>query len=167
MPLVAFDTLPDDARLWVFGARAPLDDVDAPRLLGAVDGFLKTWKAHGSPLTCARDFREEYFLLVAVDEGASDASGCSIDGLFRLLQQAEAGVGTSLVGGGVVYFRDKLGLVHALAREDFVRLAATGEVDGDTPVFDTTLTSVGDLRTKFERPARESWHADLIPSARR
>ena len=36
MPQVAFDTLPDDARLWIFGARAPLDDVDAPRLLGAV-----------------------------------------------------------------------------------------------------------------------------------
>jgi hypothetical protein len=167
MPLVPFDTLPDDARLWIFGARAPLDDVDAPRLLGAVDGFLKTWKAHEQPLTCARDFREEYFLLVAVDERASNASGCSIDGLFRLLKQAEEGVGTSLVGGGTVYFRDKLGLVHALARGDFETLAAHGDVDGETPVFDTTITTVGDLRAKFERPARESWHADLLPKARR
>lgn len=166
MPLVALESLPDDARLWVFGARAPLDDIDAPRLLGAVDGFLKTWKAHGNPLTCARDFREEYFLLVAVDERASDASGCSIDGLFRLLQQAEEGVGTSLVGGGTVYFRDKVGLVHALAREDFSRLATLGDVDGNTPVFDTTITTVGDLRKKFERPARRSWHADLLPTKR-
>ncbi|MEX2182489.1 MAG: hypothetical protein WD771_10635 [Gemmatimonadaceae bacterium] len=167
MPLVPFDTLPDDARLWVFGARAPLDDVDAPRLLGVVDGFLKSWKAHDNPLTCARDFREEYFLLVAVDERASDASGCSIDGLFRLLKQAEEGVGTSLVGGGTVYFRDKLGLVHAVSRADFQQLAATGEVNAETPVFDTTLTSVGELRSRFERPARESWHADLLPTAHR
>ena len=162
MPLVPFDTLPDDARLWVFGARAPLDEIDAPRLLGAVDGFLKQWKAHGNPLTCARDFREEYFLLVAVDERASDASGCSIDGLFRLLQQAEEGIGTSLVGGGTVYFRDELGLVHALSRADFQVLGSTGDVDGDTPVFDTTVTTVGELRTRFERPARDSWHADLL-----
>ena len=167
MPQVSFDTLPDDARLWIFGARAPLDDVDAPRLLGAVDGFLKTWKAHGTPLTCARDFRDEYFLLVAVDERASNASGCSIDGLFHLLQQAEDGVGTSLVGGGTVYFRDKVGLVHALSRDDFGRLAAQGEVTGDTPVFDTTLTTVGDLRKRFERKAKDSWHADLLQPARR
>jgi hypothetical protein len=167
MPIVEFEQLPDDARLWIFGAGAPLDDVDAPRLLGAVDGYLKTWKAHGNPLSCSRDFREEYFLLIAVDERASNASGCSIDGLFRLLQQAEAGVGTSLVGGGTVYFRDKLGLVHALPRADFERLAADGEVNGDTPVFDTTLTTVGDLRQKFERPARQSWHADLLPAVGR
>jgi hypothetical protein len=163
MPLVPFASLPDDARLWIFGARAPLDDVDAPRLLGAVDRFLKEWKAHGNPLTCGREFLEEYFLLVAVDERASDASGCSIDGLFRLLQQAEEGIGTSMVGGGNVYFRDQSGLVHCVSRGDFAVMGQDGDVTGDTPVFDTTLTTVGDFRARFERPARQSWHADLLP----
>lgn len=163
MPLVALDTLPDDSRLWIFGARAPLDDVDAPRLLGAVDRFLKEWKAHGTPLTCSREFLEEYFLVVAVDERTSDASGCSIDGLFRLLQQAEAGIGTTMVGGGTVYFRDTLGLVHCVPRADFAVMAQDGDVTGDTPVFDTTITSLGEFRARFERPARQSWHADLFP----
>lgn len=163
MPLVALDTLPDDSRLWIFGARAPLDDVDAPRLLGAVDRFLKEWKAHGEPLTCAREFLEEYFLVVAVDERTSDASGCSIDGLFRLLQQAEEGIGTTMVGGGTVYFRDALGLVHCVPRADFAMMGQDGDVTGDTPVFDTTITSLGDFRARFERPARQSWHADLLP----
>lgn len=162
MPLVPFDSLPDDARLWVFGARAPLDDVDAPRLLGAVDGFLKTWKAHGEPLTCARDFRDEHFLLVAVDERASGASGCSIDGLFRLLKQAEEGVGTSLVGGGLVYFRSIAGLAVSCSRREFEHMSAMGDVDGETPVFDTTVTTMGEFRARFERPARASWHAELL-----
>lgn len=162
MPLVPFDQLPDDARLWVFGARAPLDEVDAPRLLGAVDRFLNEWKAHGQPLTCAREFLEEYFLVVGVDERASNASGCSIDGLFRLLQQAEDGIGTSMVGGGHVYFRDASGLVHCVSRADFTLLGVEGDVTGDTPVFDTTLTTVGDLRRRFERPARETWHQALL-----
>jgi hypothetical protein len=165
--LVPFDTLPDDSRLWVFAARAPLDEVDAPRLLGAVDGFLKTWTAHGAPLTCGREFLHEHFLVVAVDERTSNASGCSIDGLFKLLQQAEAGVGTSLVAGGQIFFRGPTGFVHSCSRAEFEHMAALGDVTGETVVFDTTVTSLGDFRARFEQPARASWHADLLPDQAR
>ena len=91
MPLVPFERLPDDGRCWVFAARAPLDEVDTPRLLAAVDGFLMTWQAHGAPLTCAREFRDEHFLVIGVDVREADASGCSIDGLFHVLQQVGHG----------------------------------------------------------------------------
>ena len=167
MPLVPFDQLPEDARLWVFAARAPLDEVDAPRLLAAVDGYLLTWKAHGAALTCARDFRDEYFLAVGVDERATDASGCSIDGLFRVLQAMEDGIGTSMVGGGMVYFRGAGDLVLFCTRAEFEAMARRGDVDGETLVFDTTVTSVRDYRARFERRARESWHAQLLPAQAR
>lgn len=162
MPLVALETLPDDARCWVFGARAPIDEIDEPRLLGAVDRFLKQWKAHGMPLVCGREFREEHFLIVAVDEKASDASGCSIDGLFRTLQEIEAGIGTTMVGGGNVYFRDSSGLVHCLPLPEFEQLIAAGDVTGETMVFDTTVTTLGALREHFETRAADSWHRQLL-----
>ena len=162
MPLVPFETLPDDARCWVFAARAPLDEVDEPRLLAAVDGFLLAWKAHGNALTSGRTFVDEHFLVVGVDERASDASGCSIDGLFRVLEKIEDGIGTSMVGGGNVYFRAG-GLVICATRAQFEALATMGELDGETPVFDTTVSTVGDFRARFERHARESWHAQLMP----
>lgn len=167
MPLVPIETLPDDSRLWIFGARAPLDEVDAPRLMGAVDRFLNDWKAHNQPLTCAREFVDEHFLVVAVDERTEDASGCSIDGLFRLLQQAEEGIGTSMVGGGIVHFRGPVGMVHSCTRAEFTLMALEGDANEDTPVFDTTLTKLGDYRKRFEVPARESWHKELIAQARR
>jgi hypothetical protein len=162
MPLVPFDTLPDDSRCWVFGARAPIDDVDEPRLLAAVDRYLKQWKAHGQPLVCGRVFRDEHFLVVAVDERASDASGCSIDGLFRTLQEIEAGIGTSMVGGGNVYFRDEGGMVHCLPLPDFEFAAKSGDVSGETTVFDTTVTTLGAYRERFEGAARDSWHRQLL-----
>lgn len=163
MPLVPFERLPDDARCWVFAARAPLDEVDEPRLLAAVDGFLLTWKAHGAPLTSARLFRDEHFLVVGVDERASDASGCSIDGLFRVLEKIEDGIGTSMIAGGQVYFRAPGGIVTNATRPQFEAMATMQEIDGDTPVFDTTVTTVGEFRARFERKARESWHAQLMP----
>lgn len=166
MPLVPFEKLPDDARCWIFAARAPLDEVDAPRMLAAVDSYLLAWKAHGAPLTSGREFRDEHFLAVGVDERTSDASGCSIDGLFKVLQGIEEGIGTSMVGGGTVYFRDAGGFVHGCTRAEFEHMAAMGEVGTATPVFDTTLTTVGEYRTRFERPAGESWHRSLLPSGR-
>lgn len=130
--------------------------------MGAVDRFLKQWKAHGAPLTCGRTFRDEHFLIVAVDEAASDASGCSIDGLFRTLQEIEDGIGTSMVGGGNVYFRDEGGLVHCLPLPEFEQLAAQGEVTPATTVFDTTVTTLAAYRERFEGPAGSSWHRQLF-----
>jgi hypothetical protein len=162
MPMTSFDTLPDDARVWVFAASAPLDEVDATRLLATVDGFLLQWNAHGHPLTSARDWRDERFLVVGVDQRTEGASGCSIDGLFRTLKGLEASIGATLVAGGQVYFRDSIGLVHSVSRPEFSTMAKHGEVSGSTPVFDTSLTTAGDFRAKFERPASSSWHAELL-----
>ena len=162
MPLTTFDKLPDDARVWVFGAAAPVDDIDAAKLLAAVDAYLVTWKAHGHPLTAAREWRDERFLVIGVDQRTEGASGCSIDGLFRTLQDLERAVGSSMVGGGLVFFRGPGDLVCALPRDDFEALARRGGADGTTPVFDTTITSAGDYRKRFERPASESWHNTLL-----
>ncbi len=166
MPLTDFSKLPDDARIWVFGAAAPVDDVDAPRLLAAVDAFMIPWKAHGHALTSAREWRDDRFLVIGVDQRTEGASGCSIDGLFRALQMLEEAIGTSLVAGGRVYFRDSLGLVHSVTRAEFEAMGKRGEVGPDTPVFDTTLTTAGAYRASFERPARDGWHVDLLPVAR-
>lgn len=165
MPLTTFDKLPDDARVWVFGVAAPVDDIDAAKLLAAVDAYLVTWKAHGHPLTAARQWRDERFLAIGVDQRTEGASGCSIDGLFRTLQDLERAVGSSMVGGGLVFFRGPGDLVCALRREDFEALARRGGADGDTPVFDMTITTAGDYRARFEVPASSSWHKSLLPKA--
>ena len=162
MPLTSFANLPDDARVWIFGAAAPVDDIDSVKLLAAVDTFLMQWKAHGHPLTSARDWRDERFLVIGVDQHTEGASGCSIDGLFRTLQELERAVGSSFVGGGLVFFRGPGDLVCSLPREDFEALARRGGADGATPVFDTTITTAGDYRARFERPASETWHKALL-----
>jgi hypothetical protein len=162
MPLTAFENLPDDARVWIFGAAAPVDDIDSAKLLAAVDTFLVQWKAHGHPLTSAREWRDERFLVIGVDQHTEGASGCSIDGLFRTLQELEPAVGSSLVRGGLVFFRGPGDLVCALARDDFEALSRRGGADGTTAVFDTTITTAGDYRARFERRASESWHKSLL-----
>jgi hypothetical protein len=162
MPIVPFDRLPPDARVWLFAASDPLSATDAGRLLDEVDGFLAGWQAHGTPLVCGRDWRHGRFVAVGVDQSAAGASGCSIDGLFRALQRLQSSLGTALVGGGRIFFRDARGDIRCVDRPAFARLAAEGSVGPETPVFDLSVTTAGAYRAAFERPASESWHRELL-----
>ena len=162
MPQVPFDTLPDDARLWVFGSSQPLQGDASARLLDEVDAFLRVWAAHGAPLRAARDWRDDHFLAVGVDQSTAGASGCSIDGLFRSLRSIERELGTTFLGGGRVFYRDPSAGVRVVERDEFGDLAAAGMVGDETLVFDTTVATTGEWRRLFERHAAESWHAGLL-----
>jgi hypothetical protein len=164
MPRVSFEELPDDARVWVFGAASEVTPPASERLLDAVDDFLAHWNAHGSPLVCAREWRDDHFLAIGVDQSTAGASGCSIDGLFRTLQRLEPELGTTLLGAGRVYYRDADGRVNVATRPNFTQLARQGKVGAQTVVYDTSLTSAAAWRGEFERTAQESWHAKLLPS---
>lgn len=165
MPILEFSQLPQDARVWLFGASAPIDDVDEGRVLATVDKFLKTWQAHGHPLYAARDWRDGRFLAIGVDTSREGASGCSVDGLFRALKGIEGGIGTTLLDRSLVYFRDDEGVVHGVSREDFAHLAREGHVGPDTTVMDLSITDAAAYRQQFERRAGESWHAALLAQA--
>ena len=162
MPIVPFDSLPDASRVWVFGSDRALKGSDAEELLAEVDRFLAGWKAHGVPLTCARDWRDEHLLTIGVDSTRENASGCSIDGLFRVFQALERPLGTRLVGGGRVFYRDDAGQVQCVARDRLAELMAKGAVSDTTPVFDTSLTTAGEWRQHFEAPAGETWVGALL-----
>ncbi len=162
MPLVPFETLPDSARVWVFGSDRPISEEGTQTLMKAVEGFLSEWKAHGEPLTVGYEWRFGRLLVVGVDQRTAGASGCSIDGLFRVLQELGPTVGATLVGGGRVYYRDRNGEVQSAERSELTALAASGAISDDSVVFDTSLTDLGSLRSGFEKAARKSWAAKFF-----
>ena len=161
MPVVPFETLPDAARVWIFGSDRPLTEEGTTALLKHVDEYLAGWKAHGAPLTVGSQHLDGRFLVIAVDQTTAGATGCSIDGLFRVLQGIEPTVGASLVGGGRVYYRGAESVVQSTTREQLPALAASGEITKDTVVFDMTLTDLGNFRSGFEKRAKDSWIAEI------
>jgi hypothetical protein len=158
MPIVPFESLPDASRVWVFASDGTLSGAVADTLLAAVDQFLAEWKAHGVPLRAARDWRDGRFLAIGVDVTAENASGCSIDGLFRVLQELERTIGTKLVGGGRVFYRTRSG-VESASRDKFTERVRQGEVGRETPVFDTSVITAADWRQRFEHAAGQGWTA--------
>jgi hypothetical protein len=155
--------LPDDARLWIFGASRPLAAEEASRLDEETARFLEGWAAHGEELAGAFEWRYDRFLIIAVDERRAAASGCSIDALMGHVRQLESELGVDLVSGSPVWYRDGEEIRFA-SRREFRELATSGDVSGRTVVFDLTVGRLGELRAgRWELPANSSWHGQLLP----
>jgi hypothetical protein len=159
VPILPFDSMPDAARVWVFGTAQPVLGSAAERLVSVVDSFVHGWLAHGQPVVGGFDWRYDHFLLIAADEEATGVSGCSIDSLFRTLKQVEREEGITMLDSSLVWYRDSAGAVQSVTRAEFRELIAADEVGEDTIVFDNTVGSVGGVRGGgWERPAHTSWH---------
>ena len=167
MPGIEFSELPQSARIWVYGADKDLSPESEQKMLAAVDQFLSQWAAHGVPLHTARRWDEGRFLTIGVDSTKEGASGCSIDVLYRSLKALEPSLGGAhIVTSGLIYYRGADGAIHSVTRDEFSDLAAKGEIDLNTEVYDLSVTSLQEWEGRFKSRAGDSWHASLMPAAR-
>jgi hypothetical protein len=153
-----FPAFPDDAKLWVYAMSRPLSDDQRGLVMSRLADFVTQWNSHGAPVSGAFDITENRFVLITgfVDGGVG---GCSTDSMVRVMKQLRE-EGLDGFDRSLVFFRDAKNSVQAVSREDFQALVAAGQVDADTPVFDTTVQFIGDLRRGgFETTFAKSWHA--------
>ncbi len=163
MSRIAFDQLPDPARLWVFAADRPLTTGERDALAGAVEAGLAAWNAHGSPVRWGWRIAHEQFLLIGVDETETALSGCSIDSAVHAIRALESRLGVSFLDNARIFYRGEAGVARA-TRPEFRELARSGAVDAETVVFNNVLETVGEFRRGlWEVPLRESWHAQAFP----
>jgi hypothetical protein len=157
MPHIDISQLPDESRIWIFGISPPLDERKGQRFLAAIDPFLDAWTAHNRPIVSARDLLYGSFLVIAVDR-QSETSGCSIDRMFGLLRQLERDLGVSILDADRIFIRGDDSAVRAMSRALF-----RDSGDSQMIVFDTIAERLSAIRSgKWQRPARESWHSDLL-----
>ena len=163
--MIAFPRLsqmPSQARLWLYMTDRPLTDEEADLLLHRVDAFMETWSSHGRQVLGAAEFAEHRVLGLAAVVREGDISGCGIDKSVHVLEGIGESVGFGIEGGLQIHYRARDGVIQSTTRSEFRRLVQEGMVDGETPVFDLSVTRVGDLR-RLELPLRESWHARAFP----
>ncbi|MCG8469806.1 MAG: hypothetical protein MJB57_16635 [Gemmatimonadetes bacterium] len=163
---VPIEALPDDARVWVYGSNRRLDDTEVAAVRDDLTSFVDRWTAHGAQLEAAADVIENRFVIVAVDERAASASGCSIDAMVHHLAELEGRLSCSLLDSTRIFYREDTGDIEAVDRAAFREVAAAGALGAETRVFDPTLATLGELRAgKLERPLADSWHRRLVSEA--
>ena len=164
MSVTTIDQLSDDSKVWIFGASAALSEQQRDLAQSHLARFLREWTAHGTDVPAAVDVPEGQFILVAADEAAAPG-GCSIDRLFRFMNELGRALGVSLLDSSLVFYRDETGRVTSVPRSEFKKMAAGNEVTAETPVFDISIDRLRDYRAgRMERAAGESWHRSMLAS---
>jgi hypothetical protein len=153
--LVDFNTLSDNSRIWIFQSALPLDGDSGTQLIQSVHWFINDWTAHQQSLTASAEIRDDFFLVVAVDEAAAGASGCSVDKLFRFVQDFERENGIRLTERNqVVVYGER---ATALPLDAVIEQVKSGLISSDAAIYDVTVESLGDYRSRFVAPVGQTW----------
>jgi hypothetical protein len=158
---VPFDTLPDDARVWIYPAHRSFSESEIVAIQDALTQFLSQWTAHNQTLEAAFDLPYNRFIVIGVNQQSVHASGCSIDASVRFIQDLEKQFDLVLLDKMNVTFRQGAYLAYK-PLDEFVKMAKAHSVSKETIVFNNLVDNVGDYKTFWEIPAGESWHSRFI-----
>ena len=118
--VVTFDKISDESRIWIFQSNRLIADLDIESLKKQIDIFLSSWTSHGKQLMVASKIKYNLFIIIALDQSCSTASGCSIDKLVSFIKNIENEYQISLLDRLDISFRDK-NKISVLRLDDFKR----------------------------------------------
>ena len=157
--VVTFDKISDDSRIWIFQSNQLISNIES--LEKKIDAFLSSWTSHGDQLMVASKIKYNLFIIIALDESCSTASGCSIDKLVNFIKNIENEHQISLLDRLDISFRDK-NKISVLRLDDFKRKILEKKINNDTIVFNNLINLKSDLTDNWEIPLNRSWHQKLI-----
>lgn len=161
---VAFDHLPDGARIWVYQASRALTTTEIMAVLPHLARFAEEWTSHGRSLQASAEILHQQFLVIGLDEDVAGASGCSIDASVRFVGQLEQLLGVELLGKSHLAFLHE-GSVLRLKHSDLKAAVAAGTVGPETFYFDNTVATKGELARAWPRAAGQTWVARYFTPA--
>jgi len=159
--VVTFDKISDDSRIWIFQSNQLISNIDIESLEKKIDAFLSSWTSHGDQLMVASKIKYNLFIIIALDESCSTASGCSIDKLVNFIKNIENEYQISLLDRLDLSYRDK-NKISVLRLDDFKRKILEKKINNDTIVFNNLINLKSDLTNNWEIPLNRSWHQKLI-----
>ncbi len=157
-----FEEMPGFARLWIYQADRKFTPADRTIVARSLMHLCEEWSAHGTPLHTSFSIEFDQFVVLAVDERAAGASGCSIDGTVRLLKDLQQTTGLD--------FFDRLKV--AFIKDDAVSLFPLSELktlfennvlSSGQITFNNTLTTKAEWEHSWKVPVKDSWLSRYLP----
>jgi len=153
---IEFEKLPANARTWVYQANRPLTEEENIFIEQKTKAFLSEWTAHNISLMASCKVAENTFLIICVDEGVTNASGCSVDALFRFISLLEQETQTSFLDRLLVaYERD--GAIHTVHAGKIGELIEQKIITENTMVYNNVITQKYELEKNWKVSASSSW----------
>jgi hypothetical protein len=162
--LVPIQQLSHQARSWVYSLKAPISNTQQVELEQLLSKFIDQWSSHGNNLHAGFQVVDQVMLVVAVENGFEAASGCSIDKLTAIIQQAENQLQLGLLDRMNLVFKKEDGKV---VFETFSNIKASLSQEPQIANWYIANNQEQSLNQYLKTPwipVKDSWLARFIPA---
>jgi hypothetical protein len=159
--LVDFNTLPEESRVWIYQANRSFSDQELSEIKEKLNIFIENWTAHGSDLQSGYTIEYKRFIVIALNQNISSATGCSIDASVHFIQQLEKEYNVDLMDKMNVSYKQGDYVAHKTLI-DFKKMAKDKAVSKNTIVFNNLVNNIAEFKENWEVPASESWHSRFL-----
>ncbi|MCP3931096.1 MAG: hypothetical protein GY705_18590 [Bacteroidetes bacterium] len=155
------ENFPNSSKVWIFQASRPFNEKDVPAIRQEIKHFANSWASHNVQLSAYGDLLHRRFIILIVDESQIGASGCSIDTSVSFIKTLEKKFGIELFDRMRFSFK-KGEEIHTVSRETFRALYREGEIDDNTLVFDTLVSTKEAFEKNWLKTLSSSWHKRML-----
>ena len=160
-------TLSDGARVWIHTASRVMTSEEGALIQNHLGAFTSTWAAHGKPLKAQAAILASQIVILALDESDQAATGCSIDdsvtALKGICDLAPTLQDLDLFDRAQVLYATDLEASewHRAKLHAFWAMRKSGNLNDEVLIVDSTVATLGELRSSFVKPLADSWHARM------
>jgi hypothetical protein len=146
----------DSSRVWIFQSNRPFNNQEILELDEQLYNFYVQWTSHGAQVKGWAKCIFGYFILVMADESASNVSGCSTDGMVRLMKSFERQYSVNLFDRLQLTFLVN-GKVQPLPLGQVAYAVTNKYIGKETLLFNNTVLTKFELASNWLVPLHDSW----------
>lgn len=159
---VPFESLPDHARIWIYQSNRKINSQEVNIISETLAAFTERWSVHGVPMPGSFVIRFDQFIILAADENAVSASGCSIDDSVRTMKDLGKLIGIDLFDRSQIAFKNGENILMVTMSE-LKKQYQSGVWGNDSLLFNNLINTKGDLDRRWLVPAATTWVSRYIP----
>jgi len=160
---VKFENLPSHSRVWIYQSNRKFTTQEVEFITEKAILFTNQWTKHGSDLQGSFVIKYNHFLILAVDEGFNNVSGCSIDSSVRFVKELEKFMGVDMMNKMNISFKDD-DHINIVTMSDFKEFIKSNKITSETIVFNNMISTKEELETQWEVSVNNSWHKRFLVS---
>ena len=123
--------------------------------------FFQNWESHGKPVNGTIQVFHNRFIVFFIDEQDEQACGRCVDASVRFAKELESELKISLLDRMQVAYK-KDNKIFSCPISEFKKLIEAGTVNENTIVFNNTILTIAEFKTKWVIPLKDSWHSKFL-----
>lgn len=160
---IPFEQMPEHARVWIYQSNRKLTNAEVSEISSMLEAFITNWAAHGKSLKASFQIPYNQFIIVSADQDFHQPTGCSIDASVAIIRQIEQQFNINLFDRMTIAFKEAEA-VKTVKMNEIKSLAGAGTLNNESITFNNLVENVGQLTTKWELPAKETWLSRYFPN---